>query len=91
MNEETGEKISRKSSEPTIDEINGEAETPVNHTKENLQSVGQMIVGELETIGGILTGDPLTRAEGEFNLETGVLHQNVNKNLTAIDEKPESE
>jgi hypothetical protein len=31
------------------------------------------------------------RAEGEFNLETGVLHQNVNKNLTAIDEKPESE
>lgn len=91
MNEETSEEISRKSSESTSDEINGEVETPVNHTKENLQSVGQMIVGELETIGGILTGDPLTRAEGEFNLETGVLHQNVNKNLTAIDEKSENE
>ncbi|HEX8638793.1 MAG TPA: hypothetical protein VF692_12060 [Pyrinomonadaceae bacterium] len=78
-------------SEETKVETNVETETPVNHTKENLQSVGQMIVGELETIGGILTGDPLTRAEGEFNLETGSLHQNVNKNLTAIDEREESE
>lgn len=78
MIEETSQEISV--------EKNDKTETPVNHTKENLQSVGQMLVGELETIGGILTGDPLTRAEGEFNLETGVLHQNVNKNLTAIDE-----
>jgi hypothetical protein len=38
-----------------------------------------------------LTGDPLTRAEGEFNLETGSLHQNVNKNLTAIDETKNEE
>lgn len=65
---------------------NEETETPVNHTTENLESVGQMIIGELETIGGILTGDPLTRAEGEFNLETGSLHQDANKHLTAIDE-----
>lgn len=83
MSEETSEEIS--------DKINDETETPVDHTKENLQSVGQMIIGELETIGGILTGDPLTRAEGEFNLGTGVLHQNVNKNLTAIDEREETE
>jgi hypothetical protein len=61
----------------------------VNHTTENLKSVGQMIVGELETIGGILTGDPLTRAEGEFNVETGSLHQETNRNLTAIDEADE--
>jgi len=80
-----------ETSEETSEEINNETEVPVNHTKENLQSVGQMIVGELETIGGILTGDPLTRAEGEFNLETGVLHQNVNKNLTAIDEQEKAE
>ena len=73
-------------SEEISDKIDDEIETPVNHTKENLQSVGQMLIGELETIGGILTGDPLTRAEGEFNLETGVLHQDANKNLTAIDE-----
>jgi hypothetical protein len=74
-----------------IEETKDETETPVNHTAENLESVGQMILGELETIGGILTGDPLTRAEGEFNLETGSLHQNVNKNLTAIDETKNEE
>jgi len=61
-----------------------EAET--NHTAENLESVGQMIVGGIEQIGGILTGDPVTRAEGEFNAAVGSLHQETNKNLTAIDE-----
>ncbi len=52
---------------------------------ENLSAVGQMIVGEIEAVGGILTGDPATRAEGEFNVEVGSLHQESNKVLTAID------
>ena len=58
-----------------------------NHAAENLESVGQMIIGAVEQIGGILTGDPTTRAEGEFNSEVGSLHQETNKNLTATDEK----
>jgi hypothetical protein len=68
-------------------------ETEANHTTENLESVGQMIIGGLETVGGILTGDPITRAEGEFNVEVGSLHQESNKVLTAIDthEKHSSE
>jgi len=53
---------------------------------ENLSAVGQMIIGEIETVGGILTGDPVTRAEGEFNVEVGKLHQESNKNLTAIEQ-----
>ncbi len=53
---------------------------------ENLSAVGQMIVGEIEAVGGILTGDPLTRAEGEFNVEVGSLHQESNKVLTAIED-----
>lgn len=61
-------------------------ETETNHTAENLESVGQMIIGGIEQIGGILTGDPMTRAEGEFNAAIGSEHQVVNKNLTAIDE-----
>ncbi|MBA3334156.1 MAG: hypothetical protein H0T08_00950 [Acidobacteria bacterium] len=65
------------------------AESKTNHLKENLESVGQIIVGEIETIGGILTGDPVTRAEGEFNLEVGKLHQKSNKNLTAIEDNKE--
>ncbi len=56
-----------------------------NHTKENLESVGQMIIGGIEQIGGILTGDPVTRAEGEFNQVIGSEHQEINKNLTAIE------
>jgi hypothetical protein len=54
-------------------------------TSENLESVGQMIVGGIEQIGGILTGDPITRAEGDFNVAIGSQHQAVNKNLTAMD------
>ena len=70
-------------------------ENEINHTAENLKSVGQMIVGELEAIGGILTGDPVSRAEGEFNVDSGILHQEANKNLTAGEEaeaakKPEN-
>ena len=47
--------------------------------------------GGLEQVGGILTGDPITRAEGEFNAEVGSIHQESNKNLTAIDEHLPSE
>jgi hypothetical protein len=54
---------------------------------ENLAAVGQIIVGQIETVGGILTGNPDARAEGEFNTEVGSLHQEVNKNLTAIENK----
>ncbi len=58
---------------------------------ENLSAVGQMIVGEIETIGGILTGDPVTRAEGEFNTKVGSLHQESNKVLTAIENNEKAE
>lgn len=56
-----------------------------NRTAENLESVGQMIIGGIEQIGGILTGDPVTRAEGEFNAAVGSEHQKINKNLTAVE------
>ncbi len=66
-------------------------ETKINHQSENVESVGQMIISGLEQVGGILTGDPVTRAEGEFNAQVGSLHQEINKNLTAIDERTETE
>ena len=58
---------------------------------ENLAAVGQIIIGQIETIGGVLTGDPVTRAEGDFNVEVGNLHQESNKNLTAIENREDSE
>lgn len=69
-----------------IEENEQTKEIETNHAAENLESVGQMVIGGLEQIGGILTGDPVTRAEGEFNAAVGSLHQETNKNLTAIDE-----
>ncbi len=64
-------------------------ETKVDHTTENVESVGQIILGEIEKIGGILTADPITQAEGDYNLGAGNLHQKANKNLTVIDEAEE--
>ena len=49
--------------------------------KENIGGIGQMIIGELESIGGILTGDPLTRAEGEFNVAVGEERDDVETEL----------
>jgi hypothetical protein len=52
------------------------------------------VVGELETIGGILTGDPLAQAEGEFNVEVGTVREEMEDDLETgetehSDEKPE--
>ncbi len=63
-----------------------DSEEKVNHTIENLESVGQMIIGGIEMVGGIITADGITRKEGDFNIEVGSEHQEVNKNLTAMDE-----
>lgn len=49
---------------------------------ENLEAVGQIILGEVEKIGGILTGDPVTQAEGDYNIEAGTLHQRSSRVLT---------
>ena len=45
--------------------------------KDKISGIGQVIIGELETIGGVLTGDPTTQAEGEFNVEVGTIRKNI--------------
>jgi uncharacterized protein YjbJ (UPF0337 family) len=44
---------------------------------EKISGLGQKIIGEIETIGGVLTGDPNTQAEGEFNVEVGDIRENL--------------
>jgi hypothetical protein len=51
-------------------------------TTENLKGAGQRILGNLEIIGGIITGDPVTTAEGEFNDDVGKIHQDTARVLT---------
>ena len=48
-----------------------------NGLKEKISGLGQKIIGEIETIGGVLTGDPNTQAEGEFNVEVGDIREEL--------------
>lgn len=59
-------------------------------TKEKLEAVGQIIIGELEAVGAILTADPISRAEGEFNVEAGNLHLESSDALTETEETEKS-
>lgn len=45
--------------------------------KERISGFGQKVIGEIETIGGALTGDPNTQAEGEFNVEVGDIREDL--------------
>lgn len=47
----------------------------------NISAFGQKIIGEIETFGGILTGDPITRADGEYNVEVGTVREEIEKDL----------
>jgi uncharacterized protein YjbJ (UPF0337 family) len=59
----------------------GDAEEPRKEHDSKLSGFSQFIVGELETIGGVLTGDPLTQAEGEFNVEVGTVREELEDDL----------
>lgn len=48
---------------------------------DKITGLGQKIIGEVEMIGGILTGDPNTAGEGEFNLEVGDLREDIEEDL----------
>jgi uncharacterized protein YjbJ (UPF0337 family) len=48
---------------------------------DSITGLGQKIIGEIESIGGILTGDPVTAAEGEFNQEVGEVREEVEEDL----------
>lgn len=56
------------------------------HLIDKIEAVGQVIIGELELIGGALTGDPLTQAEGEFNIEAGTIEAEVASDLEEAEE-----
>jgi uncharacterized protein YjbJ (UPF0337 family) len=53
----------------------------VHPIKDKITGLGQKIIGEIESIGGILTGDPNTAAEGEFNVEVGDIREDLEEDL----------
>lgn len=46
-----------------------------------ISGTAQFIIGEIETIGGVLTADPITQAEGELNVEVGTLREEIEDDL----------
>ena len=48
---------------------------------DRVSGLGQKIIGEIETIGGVLTGDPITQAEGEFNVEVGDVREDLEEDI----------
>jgi len=52
-------------------------ETEHHGIKDKVSGLGQKIIGEVERIGGILTADPITEAEGEFNVEVGDIREEL--------------
>ena len=52
-------------------------ETEEHPILNKVSGLGQKIIGEIETIGGVLTGDPNTAAEGEFNVEVGRVREGL--------------
>jgi uncharacterized protein YjbJ (UPF0337 family) len=45
--------------------------------KDKISGLGQKIIGVIEEIGGALTGDPTTQAEGQFNVEVGEIREEL--------------
>ena len=54
---------------------------------DSVSGLGQKIIGKIETIGGVLTGDPITQAEGEYNVEVGDVREDLEDEMDAESER----
>ena len=45
--------------------------------KESITGFGQKIIGEIESLAGVINADPLAQAEGEFNVEVGRVREDL--------------
>ena len=45
--------------------------------KVSISGLGQKIIGEIETLAGVVNADPLAQAEGEFNVEVGTIRDEL--------------
>lgn len=61
--------------------MNDQNDSEGNGIADKISGLGQKIIGEIETIGGVLTGDPITQAEGEFNVEVGDVREELEDDL----------
>jgi len=58
-----------------------ENENEKSTLKEEISNVAKIIVGELESIGGVLTGDATARAEGDLRADEGIIREKISHDL----------
>jgi hypothetical protein len=66
---------------------NGQEEEEKEGLGGKISGAAQFIIGEIETIGGVLTADPITQAEGEYNVEVGTVREEIEADLEQSEEK----
>ena len=71
--------------------VNEKGDQEESGLSENIKALGQMVAGELEIVGGILTADPISQAEGEYNVEAGTLHRESVEALAEAEKSDESD
>ena len=55
-----------------------EGENNQKHSfKDSISGLGQKIIGEIESLAGVVNADPLAQAEGEFNIEVGTVREGL--------------
>ncbi len=69
-------------------EEDDEQET-IDPDEESLEATGQIILGEIEKIGGILTANSNAQAQGEYNIAAGRLRQEIAEGLAESDSEEE--
>ena len=61
-----------------------EGENNQKHSfKDSISGLGQKIIGEIESLAGVVNADPLAQAEGEFKVEVGTIREEIEENLEA--------
>lgn len=58
-----------------------ENEKEKSSLKEEVANISKIIIGELESVGGALTGDPISRAEGDLTADEGIIREKITHDL----------
>jgi len=68
--------------------VENESEKDQKHgLKESITGFGQKVIGEIETLAGVINADPLAQEEGEFNVEVGKVREDLEESGIKEEEK----
>ncbi len=48
---------------------------------DSISGLAQTILGEIQTLAGVITADPTSQAEGEYNVEVGTIREEIEEDL----------